>query len=223
MLDTNKTNERLGILVNDHLTAIGINTPTTERLYDEEIIKLGTIEQNFKNILLTLGMDLSDDSLEETPSRMSKMWVNELNWGLHPKNFPKCTTVQNKMHYDEMVIERDITIMSVCEHHGVVIDGKCNIAYIPKDKVLGLSKLNRISEYFSRRPQIQERLTQQIAETLKFILDTEDVAVTINAVHYCVKSRGVSDQSSSTITSYTSGSFRDDPTCRKEFMLLCAR
>jgi len=222
MLDKNKTNERLGILVNDHLTAIGINTPTTERLYDEEIIKLGTIEQNFKNILLTLGMDLSDDSLEETPSRMSKMWVKELNWGLFPENFPKCTTVQNKMKYDEMVIEKNITVMSICEHHGVVIDGLCNIAYIPNEKVLGLSKLNRIVEYFSRRPQIQERLTQQIAETLKFILDTEDVAVTINAVHYCVKSRGVGDQSSNTITSYTAGAFRDNSDCRREFIALCS-
>jgi len=222
MLDKNKTDERLGILVNDHLTVIGINTPTTERLHESEDMKLGSIEGHFREILLTLGMDLSDDSLEETPRRMSKMWVKELNWGLYPENFPKCTTVQNKMHYDEMVIEKDITIMSICEHHGVVIDGHCNIAYIPGDKVLGLSKLNRISEYFSRRPQIQERLTQQIAETLKFILDTEDVAVTINAVHYCVKSRGVGDQSSSTITSYSSGEFRNNSDCRKEFMSLCS-
>jgi GTP cyclohydrolase I len=161
---------------------------------------------------------LSDDSLIETPKRVAKMWINEIYWGLEPKNFPKCTTVDNKMHYDEMVIERNITSMSTCEHHLVTIDAKAFVAYIPNEKVLGLSKLNRIVEYFSRRPQIQERLTAQIAETLKFILGTDNVAVVVDGVHYCVKSRGVEDVTSSTITSSLHGCFREVPEARAEFM-----
>jgi GTP cyclohydrolase I len=168
-------------------------------------------------------MDMSDDSLMETPKRMAKMWVNETMWGLEYENFPKCTAVQNKMHYDEMVIEKDVTVMSQCEHHGVVIDGVAHIAYIPNHKVLGLSKLNRVTEYFSKRPQIQERLTVQIAEALKFILETQDVAVIVDAKHYCVKSRGVEDMLSSTTTSHMSGVFRDKSEPRAEFLQLIRR
>lgn len=218
--DITKTDPELGREVQAHLENLKIHTPVTELLRTQNKIKIERIEEHFEDIMTVLGLDLDNDSLMDTPKRYAKMLVLENFWGLNPDNFPKCTTVQNKMHYDEMVIENQISVMSQCEHHFVTIDGKCSIAYIPNKTVLGLSKLNRIVEYFSRRPQIQERLTQQIAETLKFILDTDDVAVMMNAVHYCVKSRGVGDQSSSTVTSFTSGRFRDDPQTRNEFLNL---
>jgi GTP cyclohydrolase I len=167
-----------------------------------------------------LGLDLTDDSLMETPNRVSKMYVNEIFWGLDYENFPKCTAVDNKMKYDEMVVEKDITVMSNCEHHFVIIDGLATVAYLPNKKVLGLSKMNRIVEFFAKRPQIQERLTNQIAAALQFILETEDVAVTINASHYCVKARGVEDYNSSTITSFLGGKFRTDTLVRSEFLAL---
>jgi GTP cyclohydrolase I len=173
-----------------------------------------------EGIMQTLGMDLQDDSLADTPKRVAKMYVNEHYWGLHPENFPKVTLIENKMGYDEMLIEKDITVMSNCEHHFVTIEGKAHVAYMPKDKVIGLSKLNRVVEYFSRRPQVQERLTSQIFEALKFILGTEHVAVVINAKHYCVISRGVGDQTSYTMTSALGGVFRDIPEVRKEFLAL---
>jgi GTP cyclohydrolase I len=168
----------------------------------------------------TLGLDLSDDSLEETPKRVAKMYVNEIFWGLKPENFPKCTVIENKMGYDEMVIEKDITLMSNCEHHFVTIDGKAHVAYIPKGKVLGLSKLNRIVEYFARRPQVQERIAEQVYHALAFILGTEDIAVVIEGVHYCVKSRGVEDHGSYTYTAKLGGCFRSEPEARAEFMSL---
>jgi GTP cyclohydrolase I len=170
--------------------------------------------------MLVLGLDLDDDSLAETPNRVAKMYVNEIFWGLDWDAFPKCTTVDNKMKYDEMVIERNINVQSNCEHHFVVIDGKATVAYIPKKKVLGLSKMNRIVEYFAKRPQIQERLTEQIYHALQFILETDDIAVLIDAQHYCVKSRGVEDVGSSTITSKLGGEFKTDQAVRAEFMNL---
>jgi|TARA_R110002074_G_scaffold334242_2_gene504496 GTP cyclohydrolase I len=168
----------------------------------------------------TLGLDLSDDSLTDTPKRVAKMYVNEIFWGLDYDAFPKCTTVNNKMHYDEMVVERNINVQSNCEHHFVVIDGLATVAYIPNERVLGLSKINRIVEYFSKRPQIQERLTEQIYYALQYILGTDNIAVLIDAQHYCVKSRGVEDVGSSTITSKLGGGFRDkdDPGLRAEFL-----
>ncbi|NDG80080.1 MAG: GTP cyclohydrolase I FolE, partial [Synechococcaceae bacterium WB8_1B_057] len=162
--------------------------------------KIEVIEQLFTQIMQALNLDLSDDSLAETPKRVAKMYVNEIFWGLDWEAFPKCTTVENKMKYDEMVIERNINVQSNCEHHFVVIDGVATVAYIPKDKVLGLSKINRIVEYFSKRPQIQERLTEQVFHALSYILDTANIAVVIDAQHYCVKSRGVEDVGSSTTT-----------------------
>lgn len=208
--------------VHDHLTSLGIHTPTIETsLSDDE--KVSLIEHKVSEIMEILGLDLSDDSLTETPKRVAKMWVKELFWGLSPARFPKATTVDNKMGYDEMVLERNITVMSACEHHLIVIDGVAHVAYIPKDKVLGLSKLNRIVEYYSRRPQIQERLTMQIGETLKYILGTDDVAVVIDAQHYCVKSRGVEDHSSSTATSFLSGAFKTEHETRKEFFDLISQ
>jgi GTP cyclohydrolase I len=146
------------------------------------------------------------------------MYVNEIFWGLDYDAFPKCTTVSNKMRYDEMVIERNINVQSNCEHHFVVIDGLATVAYIPKDKVLGLSKINRVVEYFSKRPQIQERLTEQIYHALQYILGTDNIAVVIDAQHFCVKSRGVEDVGSSTTTSKLGGVFKSDPSVRLEFM-----
>ena len=216
-----KTDPDLGLQIHQHLLEVGVETPTIEQaLSVSPKTKIKIIEEHFEHIWKTLGMDLSDDSLAETPERMAKMWVNETTWGLAPENFPKCTAVQNKMHYDAMVIEKDVTVMSQCEHHGVVIDGVAHIAYIPNKKVLGLSKLNRVTEYFSKRPQIQERLTVQIAEALKFILETDDVAVIVDARHYCVKSRGVEDMLSSTTTSHMGGAFRDFSEPRAEFLQL---
>jgi GTP cyclohydrolase I len=219
-----KTDPDLGLKIHKHLLSVGVETPTIDStLSVSSKDKINTIEPLFAEIWKTLGMDMSDDSLMETPKRMAKMWVNETMWGLEYENFPKCTAVQNKMHYDEMVIEKDVTVMSQCEHHGVVIDGVAHIAYIPNHKVLGLSKLNRVTEYFSKRPQIQERLTVQIAEALKFILETQDVAVIVDAKHYCVKSRGVEDMLSSTTTSHMSGVFRDKSEPRAEFLQLIRR
>jgi GTP cyclohydrolase I len=216
-----KTDPDLGLQIHQHLLQVGVETPTIEATLSVSAKdKIDIIEPLFMEIWRTLGMDMSDDSLMETPKRMAKMWINETMWGLDPENFPKCTAVNNKMQYDEMVIEKDITVMSQCEHHGVVIDGVAHIAYIPNKKVLGLSKLNRVTEYFSKRPQIQERLTVQIAEALKFILETDDVAVIIDAKHYCVKSRGVEDMLSSTTTSHMAGAFRDFSEPRAEFLQL---
>jgi GTP cyclohydrolase I len=148
------------------------------------------------------------------------MYCSEVFWGLDPENFPKCTAVENKMGYDEMVVEKGVSVQSNCEHHFIVIDGLATVAYLPNKKVLGLSKINRVVEYFSKRPQIQERLTNQIAVALQFILDTQDVAVVINAQHYCVKSRGVEDTGSSTVTSYLGGKFRTDALVRSEFLAI---
>lgn len=218
-LTKSKTDFNLGIAVERHLQKLGIHTPCTSLLNNiSEADKIATISVLMKEVMETLGLDLSDDSLQDTPNRVAKMFVTEKFWGLQPAYFPKCTTIENKMNYDEMVVERNIRVMSDCEHHLVQIDGVATVAYIPNKKVLGLSKMNRIVEYFSRRPQVQERLTQQIAETLKFILDTDDVAVALKARHYCVISRGVEDQNSETVTSYLSGAFKENSTVRAEFM-----
>jgi GTP cyclohydrolase I len=214
-----KTDPELGLRVHKHLVEMGVETPSVPNDLDRKD-KIALIEINFKRIMETLGLDLSDDSLAETPNRVAKMYVNEIFWGLDYEAFPKCTTVDNKMRYDEMVIERNINVQSNCEHHLVIIDGLATVAYIPKDRVLGLSKINRIVEYFSKRPQIQERLTEQVYYALQYILGTDNVAVVINAQHYCVKSRGVEDTGSSTMTSKLGGCFKTDPMVRAEFMSL---
>ena len=214
--NTTKTDPELGQKVHEHLVKMGVETPTTPNSYDRKE-KIDHIEAHFTHIMRILGLDLTDDSLIETPKRVAKMYVNEIFWGLDYDAFPKCTTVDNKMKYNEMVCERNVNVQSNCEHHFVVIDGLATVAYVPKDRVLGLSKINRIVEYFSMRPQIQERLTEQIFHTLQFILDTEDVAVMIDAQHYCVKSRGVEDTSSSTVTTRLGGGFKSDPAARAEF------
>ena len=214
-----KIDPELGLNVHNHLIIHGVETPLNkELLYVDNKDKIEKIQYHFTEIWKTMGVDLSDDSLAETPKRMAKMWVLETMWGLLPDNFPKCTTVENKMKYDEMVIERNVNVQSQCEHHGVVIDGLATVGYIPKDKVLGLSKINRIVEYFSKRPQIQERLTEQVYHALQYILGTDNIGVVIDAQHYCVKSRGVEDVCSSTVTSKLGGCFKTDPAVRAEFM-----
>lgn len=217
-----KTDPELGLKVHEHLVKMGVETPMKEVDLDRKA-KISIIETNFKQIMELLGLDLSDDSLAETPKRVARMYVNEIFWGLDYEAFPKCTTVDNKMKYNEMVVERNVNVQSNCEHHFVIIDGTATVAYVPKDKVLGLSKINRIVEYFSKRPQIQERLTEQIFHTLQFILDTEDVAVMIDAQHYCVKSRGVEDTGSSTVTSRLGGGFKTDPAARQEFLNIASK
>lgn len=220
----------LGKKVHEHLKARGVETPVIlDTLTAKDTKKIAAIEKNMKNIMEVLGLDLSDDSLIETPKRVAKMYVNELFKGLNYENFPKCTVVENKMKYDEMVVER-CTIKSVCEHHLVYFGTAhnsdrlgCYVAYMPKDKVLGLSKINRIVDFFSRRPQIQERLTEQVAETLKFILQTDDVAVMIRSQHFCVLTRGVEDADSYCITSFVSGRFKEEPGIKAEFMSIANR
>lgn len=183
--------------------------------------KINKIQQHFSEILQVLGLDLTDDSLSDTPKRIAKMYVNEIFSGLEARNFPKITVIENKMQYDQMVCVQDIEVMSVCEHHFQPIDGFATIAYIPNKKVIGLSKLNRIVEFFSKRPQVQERLTKQVADCLQFILETENVAVHINAKHYCMISRGVQDSHSTTTTADLRGDFKHLPETRTEFLKQC--
>jgi GTP cyclohydrolase I len=186
---------------------------------DEE--KITKISGHFREIMETLGLDLTNDSLQNTPKRVAKMYVQELFSGLKDENFPKITVIENEMLYDQMVVVKDIGIISLCEHHFVTIHGRAHIAYIPSHGVIGLSKINRIAEYFARRPQVQERLTKQIADTLCHVLKTEDVAVYIQAKHYCVISRGVEDINSETITTDLRGALKNNPNTRNEFLSVC--
>jgi GTP cyclohydrolase I len=212
-----KTDPELGLAIHKHLVSLGVETPVTEKILTSSE-KINIIQDKFYDIMVTLGLDLTDDSLADTPKRVAKMFVNEIFWGLDYDAFPKCTTIQNKMGYNEMLIERNINVQSNCEHHFVIIDGLATVGYIPKDVVLGLSKINRVVEYFAKRPQVQERLTEQVFHALEYILDTDNIAVVIDAQHYCVKSRGVEDTGSSTVTSKLGGAFKNDPTTRAEFM-----
>lgn len=212
-----KCDPELGRKVHEHLVQVGVETPTVENNLSRTD-KIDIIERKFKDIMEAMGLDLTDDSLIDTPKRVAKMYIGEIFWGLDYEAFPKCTTVDNKMKYNEMVVERNVNVQSNCEHHFVIIDGLATVAYVPNEKVLGLSKINRIVEYFSKRPQIQERLTEQIFHTLQFILETNDVAVMIDAQHYCVKSRGVEDTGSSTVTVRLGGGFKNDPAARAEFL-----
>jgi len=217
--DKTKTDPVLGKKVHEHLMSVGVETPVIDNGLSRKE-KIDKIQNNFHEIAETLGLDLKDDSLIDTPKRVAKMYVNEIFWGLDYAAFPKVTVVDNKMQYNEMVVERGISVQSYCEHHFVNIDGLATVAYIPNNKVLGLSKMNRVVEYFSRRPQIQERLTEQIYHALSFILETENVALTIDAKHFCVKSRGVEDTECSTVTSRLGGNFKAHPEVRAEFLAL---
>jgi len=184
-------------------------------LSDDE--KIAQIEDKFRDIMNIMGMDLTDDSLQGTPHRVAKMYIKEIFSGLNPANKPAVKLFENKYQYKEMLVERNITFYSNCEHHFVPIIGKAHVAYISGGKVIGLSKLNRIVQFFAKRPQVQERLTIQIAEELKRVMETEDVAVLIDAVHLCMSSRGVQDFNSATVTSSYSGAFNNEAT-RNEFL-----
>ena len=179
--------------------------------------KIATIEKHFEAIMNTLGLDLTDDSLKGTPHRVAKMYVKEIFQGLNPANMPKMALFENKYQYNEMLVEKNISFYSNCEHHFVPIMGKAHVAYISNGKVIGLSKLNRLVDFFAKRPQVQERLTMQIGKKLQEVLGTDDVAVLIDAKHLCVSSRGVKDQSSSTVTAFYSGAFKDE-TRKAEFL-----
>ncbi len=183
--------------------------------------KIQKISQCFTEIMETLGLDLENDSLKETPNRVARMYVKEIFSGLNPSTFPKITSIENNLYYNEMITIKDVSIISVCEHHFVTIDGRATISYIPNKKVIGLSKINRIAKFFSRRPQVQERLTKQIADCLTHVLETEDVAVQINARHYCVIQRGIEDAASSTVTTDLRGAFKEDLKTRSEFLQVC--
>ena len=215
-----KNNPELGREVNKFLDSKGINTPVTELVKEDREVKLAKVAQLTKEMLEVLGLDLTDDSLEETPMRVAKMYVDEIFSGLRYDTFPKCTTVENKFcHGDEFVLEKNITLYSDCEHHLRPIIGQAHIAYIPGEKVLGLSKLNRITQYFAQRPQVQERLTQQIAESIAYITDSQDVMVVVEAAHTCVSQRGIKDTQSSTVTACCLGQFGEHHSeLRKEVM-----
>ncbi len=213
-----KIDGQLGEEIHKHLLELGLETPTTALLNVDNNKKIEKIELHMTEICKILGLDLTDDSLIETPNRVAKMLVLEQTWGLLPENFPKNTTIQNKIHYDEMVTVGEIPVMSFCEHHHQNIAGTAVIAYIPNKAVIGLSKLARIVEYFSRRPQVQERLTLQIYHALSYLLETEDVAVGINAQHFCMIARGVESPSSWTQTTKLGGKFKNDPSTKSEFL-----
>lgn len=215
-LDKTKTNPYLGCAVHENLIKIGVESPMVETKLPKYEERLVTITRNVSEIMKALGLDLKDDSLCETPRRIAKMYLNEIFWGLDYNNFPKITTIENKMQYDNVLLERHIKVNSTCEHHFIPMMGEAFIAYLPDKKVIGLSKINRIVEFFSRRPQVQERLTEQIFHTLCMLLETDNVAVLIKAEHTCVKLRGVEDTNSDTITSRLGGIFFNSPS-RNEF------
>lgn len=201
---------------NHYLTSI--ETPIRSDAFEiDDEIKIELIEKKFREIMEVLGLDLTDDSLKETPKRVAKIYVKEIFKGLDPKNKPSVTLFENKYKFNQMLVEKDIAVYSYCEHHFVPIIGKAHIAYFSSGKVVGLSKINRMIQYYSKRPQVQERLTVQIANEMKEMLQTEDVAVIIEADHLCVASRGVQDVSSSTVTSSYYGKFLDS-NVRDEFL-----
>lgn len=202
---------------NDHILT-SIETPIRSDAFEiDDDIKIELIEKKFREIMEVLGLDLTDDSLKDTPKRVAKMYVKETFSGLNPKNKPSVTLFENKYKFNQMLVEKDISVYSYCEHHFVPIIGKAHVAYFSGGKVVGLSKINRTVQYFSKRPQVQERLTVQIANEMKEMLGTDDVAVLIEADHLCVASRGVQDVSSSTVTSSYHGKFLDS-NVRDEFL-----
>lgn len=224
-LSLEKTDGLLGEQVRQHLISKGLETPMLyDRVKTKRETKIKNISKHFTAIMEQLGLDLKDDSLMDTPNRVAKMYVNEIFFGLDYDNFPKCTKIENKMPpSDSFVLERNVNVQSNCEHHFVVIDGKATVAYVPKKTILGLSKLNRIVQFFSKRPQVQERLTEQIAETIAYITGSDDVAVYIDAAHYCVKSRGIQDVGSRTMTLAVRGRFADVKSEMRQEFLATAR
>jgi GTP cyclohydrolase I len=209
--------EEFDLLGDDHM-ATSFDTPIRNDAFDildEE--KIAIIEKNVYNILDTLGMDLTDDSIKGTPKRVAKAWVNELFGGLNPQKMPKTSTFENKYSYNEMLVEKNITVYSTCEHHLLPIIGKAHVAYFSKGTVVGLSKMNRIVDYFAKRPQVQERLTMQVVRALQKALGTDDVACVIDAKHLCVNSRGIRDVDCSTVTAEFGGKFKEINT-KREFL-----
>lgn len=205
------------LLADDHFTT-SLETPLREDAFElSNHEKIRRIEKSFRDIMITLGLDLNDDSLRGTPLRVAKMYVEEIFSGIDPSNKPVATLFENKFNYNKMLVEKNITIFSNCEHHFVPMYGKAHVAYMSGGKIIGLSKLNRIVQYYAQRPQVQERLTIQILNELKQTLGTEDVAVVIDAVHHCVCSRGIKDVNSSTITAEFSGKFLNEST-KMEFL-----
>lgn len=210
----------LGQEVHKILLNKGIETPINLKAKESYPNKQELIDVSIFNILTYLGMDLTDDSISDTPKRVAKMFCHEVFEGLDYDKFPKCTAIENKMGYDEIVCVRNIVIRSTCEHHLQPIYGKAHIAYIPGDKVLGLSKFSRVADFFASRPQVQERLCEQIYAALSYVLQTEDVAVLIEAEHFCMKMRGVEDSCSDTVTSKMGGRFRSNQSAREEVVAL---
>ena len=205
--------------VRNALLEKGIETPMIEPSQSKDE-RRSAIESKMREVLSLIGLDLRDDSIEETPSRLAKMFVDEIFSGLDYANFPKITNIENRMKVSEMVLVNDITLTSTCEHHFVTIDGKIAVAYYPKNWVIGLSKINRVVSFFAQRPQVQERLTEQILLAFQTILETEDVAVYVRATHFCVKCRGIKDTNSYTVTSAFGDVFLADRETRKEFLTL---
>lgn len=193
----------------DHVGSADSTPLRPDAFQMDDSLKIELIEKHFKEIMLILGLDLEDDSLNGTPHRVAKMYVKEVFSGLNPKNKPLARLFENKYNYDQMLVEKDITFYSHCEHHFVPIYGKAHVAYFSSGKVIGLSKINRIVQYYAKRPQVQERLTMQIANELKEVLQTEDVAVVLDATHMCVSSRGVNDTNSMTGTAFFDGKFKN--------------
>lgn len=205
-------------LIGDNHISTSTDTPMKENAFElSNDEKINRIELDVEHIMETLGLDLTDDSLSGTPKRVAKMFVNELFSGLDPKNKPKASTFENKYKYGEMLVEKNITLYSTCEHHLLPIVGRAHVAYISNGTVVGLSKMNRIVEYYANRPQVQERLTIQIVRELQEVLNTEDVACVIDAKHLCVNSRGIKDIESSTVTSEFGGQFKNKDV-RREFL-----
>ena len=204
--------------IGDEHVGTSYDTPMKDNAFDmDDELKMNLIEDKFRDIMEIMGLDLTDDSLSGTPKRVAKMYIKEIFSGLNPANKPKVALFENKYKYNEMLVEKDITFYSNCEHHFVPIIGKAHVAYISTGNVIGLSKINRIVEYYAKRPQVQERLTVQIANELKEVMGTEDVAVVIDAEHLCVSSRGVKDVNSSTVTAQFHGKFKEEAT-RREFL-----
>ena len=204
--------------IGDQHLSTSRNTPMRPDAFDlSNSEKILLIEEKMREILYVLGMDLTDDSLSGTPTRVAKMFVNEIFSGLHPNNKPKASSFENKYQYGEMLVEKNITLYSTCEHHLLPIVGKAHVAYISNGTVVGLSKMNRIVDYYAKRPQVQERLTLQIVEELQKVLKTKNVACVIDAKHLCVNSRGISDVNSSTVTSEFGGQFREKDV-KREFL-----
>jgi len=213
-----KMNDEIVDSIGDNHIATSATTPLREDAFeisDQE--KIEKIQESVKDILHTLGMDLTDDSLKGTPKRVAKAYVNELFMGLNPKNMPKASTFDNNYNYGEMLVEKNIIVYSTCEHHLLPIVGRAHVAYISDGKVIGLSKMNRIVEYFSKRPQVQERLTMQVVQAMQEALGTQDVACVIDAKHLCVNSRGIKDIESSTVTAEYGGKFKEKAT-KREFL-----